>query len=309
MCRSDLFRYGPTGRQRIPGLTHYHTPIPMKHVIGLALALLLPLFLPAQTVLQTPNTESILYLPDTQGLHPLVVGLGGSEGGNAWTSDHWKKTRDRFLEKGYAFLAIGYFGTKGTPPMLDKIAIDDVYQAIETARKAPGVDPAKTAIVGGSRGGDLALLLGSYYPDISCIVAIVSSHAVFPGHTMHFTTSCWTYQGNELPFIPASRASVPFILKRDLRGAFETMLKDTAAEKRALIPVERIKGPVLFLSATQDEICPSTPMAEKMMARLRQNGFTYTFEHVAVEGKHTAPLSKFDLVFNFLDKHFPAKRD
>lgn len=282
----------------------------MKHLSCLAFAalLLLPLCLHAQTVLNTRNTESVLYLPDTRQPHALVVGLGGSEGGNAWTSDRWKQTRDRFLEKGYAFLAIGYFGAKGTPPMLDKIAIDAVHEAIETARKEPGVDPTKTAIVGGSRGGDLALLLGSYYPDISCVVGIVSSHAVFPGHTMHFTSSCWTFGGSELPFIPASRESVPFILKRDLRGAFETMLEDTAAERRALIPVECIKGPAFLFSAAQDEICPSTPMAQKMMARFGAAGFKYTFEQVAVEEKHTAPLDQFDWSLNFSIRISPRNR-
>jgi len=29
--------------------------------------------------------------------------------------------------KNYAFLAIGYFGAKGTPDTLQKIAIDDVF--------------------------------------------------------------------------------------------------------------------------------------------------------------------------------------
>ena len=76
----------------------------------------------AQTILETPNVESKLYVGDGVN-QPLIVGLGGSEGGNAWTSDYWKKTRDQFIEKGYAFLAIGYFGAKGTPDKLEKIAI------------------------------------------------------------------------------------------------------------------------------------------------------------------------------------------
>jgi len=51
---------------------------------------------------------------------PLIVGLGGSEGGNAWSSNYWKKTRDQFIEQGYAFLAIGYFRANGTPDTLQK---------------------------------------------------------------------------------------------------------------------------------------------------------------------------------------------
>jgi uncharacterized protein len=257
----------------------------------------------AQITLQAPRTESILYVGKGKK-QPLIVGLAGSEGGNAWTSDHWKKTRDQFLEKGYAFLAIGYFGAKGTSDTLNKIALEDVYNAIKMATKNKKVSKKKIAIVGGSRGADLALLLGSYYPDISCVVSIVGSNAVFPGHTNHFTTSCWTYQGKELPFVPVNEEAVPFLIKHDLRGTFEAMLKDTVAAEKASIPVEHIKGAVLFLSATKDEICPSTPMAETMMARLKNKNFGYPYEHKAIEGGHATPLKHFDLIFNFLETNF-----
>ena len=53
----------------------------------------------SQTKLETPNVESILYLGKGEN-QPLIVGLAGAEGGNAWTSDYWKKTRDQFIDKG-----------------------------------------------------------------------------------------------------------------------------------------------------------------------------------------------------------------
>ncbi len=102
----------------------------------------------AQITLQTPNAESVLYLGKNKN-QQLIVGLGGSEGGNAWTSDYWKKTRDQFIEKGYAFLALGYFGCKGTPDTLNKIAIDDVYNAIKIASKNKQINKKKIAIIGG----------------------------------------------------------------------------------------------------------------------------------------------------------------
>ena len=260
----------------------------------------------AQTTLQTPNIESVLYLGKGKN-QPLIVGLGGSEGGNAWTSDYWKKTRDQFIKNGYAFLAIGYFGAKGTPDTLNKIAIEDVYKAIKIATKNKQLDKKKIAIIGGSRGADLALLLGSYYKDIKCVVSIVGSNAVFPGHTTHFSTSSYTYQSKELAFVPVNEEAVPFLMKRDLRGTFEAMLKDTIAVEKASIKIENIKGTVFFLSATTDEICPSTPMAETMMARLKNNNFKYHYEHNAIEGGHAAPLKHFDLIFNFLEINFAKK--
>ncbi len=277
----------------------------LKHLIfGLILIISSTSF--SQTTLATPNIESKLYL-GTGKNQPLIVGLGGSEGGNAWTSDYWKKTREQFINKGYAFLAIGYFGAKGTPETLQKIAIEDVHNAIEAAAENKNINKRKIAIVGGSRGADLALLLGSYYKDIKCVVGIVASNATFPGNTNHFTTSSWTYQAKELPFIPVNDEAVPFLMERDLRGAFEAMLKDTIAEEKSLIKVEQINGPILLISATKDEICPSTPMAEKMITRLKTNNFKHHFEHIAIEGGHAEPLKHFDLVFTFLETNFRKK--
>ena len=270
-----------------------------------ALLLLLSANVSSQIILDTPNTESVLYLGSGEN-QPLVVGLGGSEGGNAWTADYWKTTRDQFIANGYAFLAVGYFGAKGTPAILDKIAIEDVHNAILSAASHPKVNPAKIAIVGGSRGADLALILASYYNDIHCVAGLAASHAVFPGHTDHFTSSCWTFQNKELPFVPVNEAAVPFLIKGDLRKTFETMLTDTVEEEKALILVEKINGPVLLISATADEICPSTPMSEKIMVRLKSKKFSHHSEHIAIEGGHAEPMKHFDLVFRFLKKHFAA---
>ncbi|RYY54831.1 MAG: hypothetical protein EOO09_12940 [Chitinophagaceae bacterium] len=258
--------------------------------------------LTAQSII-TSNVNAELYTGTAAG-QPLLVGLGGSEGGNAWSSDYWKPTRDSFLADGYAFLALGYFGSKGTPAILDRIAIDQVHAAILEAAKNPLVDGSRIAIIGGSRGGDLALLLGSYYTDITCVVAIVPSHVTFPGHTSHFTSPAWTFGGKDLPFVPVNEAAVPFLKKQDLRGAFSAMLLDSVAEKSAMIPVEKINGPVLLLSATEDRICPSTPMCEKMSTRLTQYKFPFHTEHHAIKGGHGEPLKHFPLVRQFLRDYF-----
>lgn len=274
----------------------------IKYIFLLTLLILLSTTAFSQT-LNTPNVNAQLYLGETDN-QSLIVGLGGSEGGNAWASDYWKDTRDEFIRKGYAFLAVGYFGAKGTPEILDRISIDQVHDAIVAAAKNPKINKKKIAIIGGSRGGDLALLIGSYYKDIKCIVAIVPSHVAFPGHTKTFTTSAWTFKGKELPFVPVSEEAVPSLIKRDLRSAFEIMLKDTMAEEKAVIKVEKIKGPILLISATEDEIIPSTPMSEKMIARLKAKKFKHHFEHIAIEGSHAEPLKHFERVFTFLANHF-----
>jgi esterase/lipase len=261
----------------------------------------------AQENIAAKNVEAILYLGKGEK-QPLVVGIGGSEGGNAWTKEYWKKTRDQYIENGYAFLAIGYFGCNNTPEILDKIAIEDVYNAIAQAAKNNKIDKNKIAVIGGSRGADLALLLGSYYKDINCVVGMSASHAVFPGHTQEFNSSCWTFNTKELPFIPVNEEAIPFLMKRDLKGTFETMLKDTAAEQKALIKVEKINGPVLLLSGTKDEIIPAVQMGNKIMSRLKENNFKHTYKHLIFEGTHSEPTQHFDAIFKFLNENFITKK-
>lgn len=237
---------------------------------------------------------------------PLLVGLGGSEGGNAWASDHWKAQRDAYLAQGYALLAIGYFGMEGTPATLDRIALEGVHDAIAKAAADPRIDGRCIAVIGGSKGGELALTLASHYPDIKAVVAIVPPHAVFAGLTAALTTSSFTWQGKQVPFVPVPWRTTPALLTGNLRRAFEIMLEDGAAAERAAIAVEKINGPVLLVSATKDEFWPSTEMSERVVRRLEANRFAHHHQHVAVDGAHGEPLKHFDRIDAFLARHFKA---
>ncbi|MEP5293672.1 MAG: acyl-CoA thioester hydrolase/BAAT C-terminal domain-containing protein [Paracoccaceae bacterium] len=246
------------------------------------------------------NTELFLGSGDNQ---PLIVGLGGSEGGNAWASDVWKGQRDKFIAQGYSFLAVAYFGENGTPQDLDRIALDGVHNAILEAGKSPKVNGQCVVLIGGSKGAELALLLGSEYPDIDAVVGIVPGNAVYPALTIAMNTPSFSLNGENLPFVPIPSSANWPLIKGDLRAVWEEMLKDQEAVDRASIEVEKINGPVFFLSATKDEFWPSTEMSASMMLRLEESGFPYQFEHLAIEGSHSAPLDHFDKVERFLDSN------
>ncbi|MBU1014723.1 MAG: prolyl oligopeptidase family serine peptidase [Bacteroidetes bacterium] len=262
-----------------------------------------------QITIISPNTNSILYLGEGKN-QPLIVALGGSEGGNAWAeSKRLIGIKDQFLEKGYAFLAVAFFGASGLPDTLSRISIEDIHNAITEATKNPQVNKKKIAILGGSTGGELALVMGSYFKDIKCVVGLIPSHVVFPGHTMQFNTSSWSFKGKELPFVPVNKEALEYISKGDdyYRLAFEAVLKDSLAEEKALIKVEKINGPILLLSATKDEVWPSTPMCEKIMNRLQSKKFKYYYKHIPTDGGHGEPLKHFDQIFSFFEQHFPSK--
>jgi hypothetical protein len=52
----------------------------------------------------------------------------------------------------------------------------------------------------------------------------------------------------------------------------------------AAIPVERIQGPILLVSAVNDKLWPSTTFCELAEARLKERGFGYECRHLGCAG-------------------------
>lgn len=49
----------------------------------------------------------------------------------------------------------------------------DAVRAVDAARRLPGVDPTRVAVLGGSQGGAMALAVGALVPDLAAVVAHV----------------------------------------------------------------------------------------------------------------------------------------
>jgi pimeloyl-ACP methyl ester carboxylesterase len=266
-------------------------------VVGLGVVLFLNYYTPS-----LPNNhghvETKLYLTGLKE-QPLVVAFGGSEGGNIFASDQLKDEREKFLQQGYALLAVGYFGTGRTPAFLDRISLNAIHDSImNIIQKHPKINKEKVALYGGSRGGELVLNLASRYPYYRAVIAMVPSNVSLPTRFGWGATSSWTFDDNEVPYI-SGRAE-----NGDFFNTLSEMLKDEQAVSEAAIPVERINGPILLLSAKKDEVWPSTLMCNKMVERLHAQQFRYSIEHIPMEGSHAAPAQDSTYIFDFLAKHF-----
>jgi dipeptidyl aminopeptidase/acylaminoacyl peptidase len=266
-------------------------------VIGIALTLFLTYYVPALPE-NHGHVETKLFLSESEN-QPLVVAFGGSEGGNIFASDKLKNDREKFLQRGYAFLAVGYFGTESTPPSLDRISLNGIHDSIlSVIDKHPKIDKRKVVLYGGSRGGELVLNLASRYQDYSAVIAVVPSNVSLPTRFGWGETSSWTFDDKEVRYISSRAANGDFF------STLSKMLEDEEAVHHAAIPVERINGPILLLSATNDEVWPSTLMCNKIVERLQSQHFRYSVEHIPLEGSHAAPAGKTNDIFNFLSKHF-----
>ena len=230
-----------------------------------------------------------LYVPPGGGGHPAVIVLNGSQGGIAPPSG----TPGGLASRGYVVLALGYFAAQDLPERLVDIPLESFGTAIRWLAAQPSVDSTRIAVLGQSRGGELALLLGSIFPTIRTVVAYVPSHVVWPGTiTDNVRAPAWTLGGKPVPgmFNRASERAVahyagcpsaPTCREPLTVHHFLALLDDRATVARAEIPVERINGPVLLISGRSDGLWPSTLMADRVIARLHGHNFAHAAEHFA----------------------------
>lgn len=284
----------------------------MKKVfLGLGFVLLVLVVIISFLVLRVPSLPSNhgrfdtrLFLGDST-IQPLVVAFGGGGGGNDWERNYLKEKRDEFLERGFAVLAVGYFKTDQSPNSLDRISLNALSDTIlAIAKRHPELDSTRIILMGASKGGELVLNLASRFSHFKGVVALSTSHVSFPALTISANTSSWQYNELEVPYVPAPLRIVWPALQGDLFTAFSLMLEDEKAVSLAEIEVEKINGPILLLSGTQDDQWPATFMSEQIIARLAKNNFSHSFQHLALDGGHIEPLNHFDKVFDFLEKEF-----
>ena len=132
-----------------------------------------------------------------------VILLGGSEGGMFWS--RVRPLLGAFLERGNNLLSLAYFKTPGLPDTLEEIPLEYFKRAFGWLDAQPEVFPGFYALVGASKGGELALLLGSRYPAVRAVVALNPSSVVWQGiprsrfRLGQGGKSSWSYQGNGCP--------------------------------------------------------------------------------------------------------------
>ena len=218
------------------------------------------------------------YFPPNAGRHPAVLVLPGSQGGIPGPAS----PTGGLASKGYVVLALAYFNAEGLPPLLQNIPLEYFATAVEWLKSQPAVDPTRIGVLGTSRGGELALLLGSTYPSsFRVVVANVPSSVVWPGLSNDSETPAWTLNGKPLVSVPGRFSREDLALSG--RDRFLKRMNDSSALARAAIPVERMDGPLLMFSAKDDQVWPSDIFAARVVERLKAHQFKHPVEHYSYE--------------------------
>ncbi len=150
--------------------------------------------------------------------HAMIV-LGGSEGDIPHATDLFTN----FHALGFSVLYTAYFGADTLPPSIESIPLEYFESVFNWLYKQPEIISDEYAVFGTSKGGELALLLGSRYKQIKCIIAAVPSHVIWQGIPKGLAKppyrSSWSYSQSDLPFVqlPLSLSLIWGILTNHFR--------------------------------------------------------------------------------------------
>jgi dienelactone hydrolase len=194
-----------------------------------------------------------LYEPAGGGRRAAALVIGGSEGGLRTGG-----VAGLLASHGYPALALAYFKEPGLPSALKDIPLEYFARALEKLRARPDVDPRRVAVIGVSRGGEGALLIGSTYPKlVHGVVGLVPSNVVNPSTDGH--SPAWTLQGAPLAHV----------------GHAEYRKPDPTDHPQVFIRAERISGPILTFSGGDDLLWPSSSYMTVLEQRLDERRFAH----------------------------------
>jgi len=210
--------------------------------------------------------------------------LSGSNGGSVdWLAK-------AIAYHGFSVLDLPYFKYQGLPKELVNIPIEYFEKAIKWINIQKTVKKGKIGLAGGSRGGELALLLASMFDEFKVIVGWVPAAHLWQGEEYTKLVPSWTFKDKPLPYLGElmSKEELNKLYSGQITSFREYFLSslnnlDRSLISKATIKVENIKAPILLISGNDDQTWPSTEFSDMIIKRLKKHNFRYEYKHIAAE--------------------------
>lgn len=247
------------------------------------------------TLAATVVTEDIfafagarLYRPAGSERLPIIIVLGGSEGGSRAS----RSRASRLAALGYAALALPYYKPSwsdedlpGLPEAFADIPVDRLEAVHEWIVGRDDLDAARVGLYGVSKGGEFALIAATRFQWLRAVAAIVPSDVVWEGwgtDDPDGARSSFAWRRQPLPFVPyiGMTEAINAIARGELRALVGPHLDGRKANPAravaARIPVERYCGALLLAGGDQDMTWPSGEMVRAMAERRADVGLPTT---------------------------------
>jgi dipeptidyl aminopeptidase/acylaminoacyl peptidase len=246
---------------------------------------------------QTPagSLHALLAVPPGPGPHPAVFDIHG--GPNAQDEDAFDARSSAFVDAGFAVVLVNYRGSTGYGSAWRDANEDDVgyieladVAAVRAALVDEGtLDPARTAVTGGSWGGYLALLAAGIQPDLWAAVIAIVPVADYIAE----------YEDEMEPLRAFDRA---------LLGGSPEEVPEKYHRASPLTYAAAVKAPLLVMAGLNDPRCPIRQV-ENYLHKLDDLGtpyelYTYEAGHGALVTQERIHQMKLEL--GHLARHVPS---
>ncbi|MFC4492729.1 acyl-CoA thioesterase/BAAT N-terminal domain-containing protein [Streptomyces ovatisporus] len=178
--------------------------------------------------------------PAGERRRPPVLVFGGSEGGNSG-----EYAAALLAAHGYPALSLCYFRCgkgSGRPDAINMIELGYFTHAARVLGREPGADPGRLAVMGNSRGSEIAQLLAQRRPSVFRDV---------------------------IAYAPSAKVNGPYLAGPSGRAAWAD---DGRPVPAGPIPLDRVRGTVLAVAGGNDKMWGAADAARSIAARRNADG-------------------------------------
>ncbi|MEL6110719.1 MAG: acyl-CoA thioester hydrolase/BAAT C-terminal domain-containing protein, partial [Planctomycetota bacterium] len=209
---------------------------------------------------------------------PVVIALGGSEGGDSAA----RSIAPKLAARGFACIGLPYYSPAwgnqrqqfpGLPRAFAEIPLETLEDIVAWIETQEDLDSDRIALYGVSKGAEMALAAASRIDRFVAIAAIVPSDVIWEGWGVAKTTSSFSWRGKPLPFVPYLGMGNEFA-KSGRGQAVRIRLPHDAGRlanpervEAASIQVESIQCPVFVVGGDEDNTWDSGGMARNISER------------------------------------------
>lgn len=204
------------------------------------------------------RVRGALFLPPGEGPFPGVIDMFGGVGGLL-------EFRSSLLaSRGFASLALAYFAYDDLPSFLGEVDLTYFEEAAQFLCSHPKVSSDGIGVVAICKGAEMGLAMACYLPQVAATVCINGTNAV---------------NGNSLIYGDLILNGIPYNPERILITDYGSLnLTNSMDDPRkpehqdSILPLEKARGPILFMVGDKDQNYNSLFFAREAIARAVKYG-------------------------------------